>query len=214
MVVHIGYWCAKSITSKIEGLRMGFIKKYLYDSDLWKRKYDNITGKDVETVMKGFIITNDKSWGNYETNQQREFKRYAFKKVVDWGLEAVPSLYKLLNDSDSNVRYSAIKALQEIDTNENINDPEFYNPIIKLKYDPDDSIRSAAELPEVIKDNMIFINENTIQEDNTGDDNYSKDDDSYYSRHDRTVRKKRLPDQLIDENDEYMEDIIAGLHKQ
>lgn len=69
---------------------MGFIKKYLYDPDLWKTEYDNITGKDVETVLQGSIITNDKSWGNYETNQQREFKRYAFKKVVDLGLKQFP----------------------------------------------------------------------------------------------------------------------------
>ena len=123
---------------------MGFIKKYLYDSDIPKRKYDNITGKDVETVMKESIITNDKSWGNYETNQQKEIKRYAFKKVVELGLKAVPSLYNLLKDSDPRIRYSAIDALLEIDTNENINDPEFYNPIIQLKYDSDDSIRRAA----------------------------------------------------------------------
>jgi len=114
---------------------MGFIKKFLYDPDRPKRKYNNITGKDVETVMKESIITNDTSWGNYETKQQKEVKRYAFKKVVDLGLEAVPSLYKLLKDSDPKVRYSAIEALQEIDTNENINDPEVYKPIIKLKYD-------------------------------------------------------------------------------
>ncbi len=123
---------------------MGFIKKYLYDPDLPKKEYDNITGKNVETVIKESIITNDTSWSNYETNQQKEVKRYAFKKVVDLGLEAVPSLYKLLKDSDPKVRYSAIKALQEIDTNEDINDPEFYNPIIKLKYDSDDSIRKCT----------------------------------------------------------------------
>jgi hypothetical protein len=64
---------------------MGFIKKYLYDPDIPKRKYDNITRKDVKTVIKESIITNDTSWSNYETNQQKEVKSYAFKKVVDLG---------------------------------------------------------------------------------------------------------------------------------
>lgn len=48
---------------------MGFIKKYLYDSDRPKGKYDNITARDVKKVIKESIITNDTFWGNYETNQ-------------------------------------------------------------------------------------------------------------------------------------------------
>jgi hypothetical protein len=194
---------------------MGFIKKYLYDPDLWKTEYDNITRKDVETVIKESIITNDTSWINYETNQQKEVKRYAFKKVVDSGLEAVPSLYKLLKDSDPKVRYSAIEALLEINTNENINDPKFYTPIIKLKYDPDDSIRCAAELAEVFRDNLILFKQD--DEDNTVDNTFSSDDDTIFptnESYDKKPRKKRFSDQLIDENDEYMDDIIAGLHKQ
>lgn len=193
---------------------MGFIKKYLYDSDRPKRKYDNITARDVKKVIKESIITNDTSWGNYETNQQKEVKRYAFKKVVDLGLEAVPSLYKLLKDSDSRVRYSAIDALEKIDSNENINDPDFYKPIIQLKYDSDDSIRTSAELAEVFRDNLILIKQD--DEDNTEDNTYTSDDDTIYptnETYDKEPRKKRLSDQLIDENDEYMDDIIAGLHK-
>ncbi|UTB32859.1 MAG: hypothetical protein NKF70_00840 [Methanobacterium sp. ERen5] len=72
----------------------GFIKKYLYDPDLPKRKYDNITGNDIETTIKESIITNDTSWGNYEINQQKEVKIYAYKKVLDLGLKAIPYLYK------------------------------------------------------------------------------------------------------------------------
>lgn len=183
---------------------MGFIKKYLYDPDLPKREYDNITARDIKKVIKESIITNDTSWGNYETNQQKEVKIYAFKKVVDLGLEAVPSLYKLLKDSDPKVRYNAIKALQEIETNENINDPEFYTPIIKLKYDPDDSIRSAAEYAEVVRDNLIFIKENGNGEDNNSDNNtYPSDDDTIYPTTGKNDKKPRkgLSDQLIDEND-------------
>ena len=144
---------------------MGFIKKYLYDSDIPKRKYDNITARDVKKVIKESIITNDTSWGNYETNQQKEVKRYAFKKVVDLGLEAVPALYKLLKDSDPRVRYRAIEALQEINANENINDPEFYTPIIKLKYDSEEIIRRAANLAEVSRDNLILIKQDRNEDD-------------------------------------------------
>lgn len=193
---------------------MGFIKKYLYDPDLPKRKYDNIKAKDVETVIKKSIITNDKSWGNYETNQQKEIKRYAFKKVVDLGLEAVPSLYKLLKDSDPKVRYSAIEALEEINTNENINDPEFFTPITQLKYDSNDIIRSSAELAEVLRDNLILIKKDHHEE--YRDNTYSSNDDSIYSntkKYDKKPKQKMLSDQLIDENDEYMDDIIAGFHK-
>ena len=195
-------------------MKMGFIKKYLYDPDLWKTEYDNITRKDVKKVIKKSIVTGDTSWSNYETNQQKEFKRYAFKKVVDLGLEAVPSLYKLLKDSDAKVRYRAIEALEKIDANENINDPEFYNPIIKLKYDSDESIRASAELAEVYRDNLILFKQD---EDNTVDNTFSSDDDTIYptnETYDKKPRKKGLSDQLIDENDEYMDDIIAGLPKQ
>ena len=194
---------------------MGFIKKYFVHSDRPKRKYDNITARDVKRVIRESIITNDNSWGNYETNQQREVKRYSFKKVVELGSEAVPRLYKLLKDSDPRVRYNAIEALQKIDANEDINDPEFYNPIIKLKYDPDDRIRASAELAEVYRDNLILFKQD--DEDNTGDNIFSSDDDTIYptnETYNKESRKKRFTDELIDDNDEYMDDIIAGLPKQ
>jgi hypothetical protein len=105
--------------------------------------------------------------------------------------------------------------LEKIDANENINDPEFYTPIIKLKYDPDDSIRASAELAEVYRDNLILFKED--DEDNNVDNTFSSDDDTIYptnETYDKKPMKKRFSDQLIEENDEYMDDIIAGLHKQ
>jgi hypothetical protein len=200
----------------VGGIYIGFIKKYLYDPDRPKRKYDNITEKDVETAIKESILTNDTSWGNYETNQQKEVKMYAFKKVVDLGLEAIPSLYKLLENSDPKVRYRAIEALEKINANEYIKDPDFYNPIIKLKYDPDSKIRSAALLAYTLRINLMMINVDSIEEDTAENTAYSSDDDTLYSTiemHDKEPKKKNLSEQLIDENDKYMDDIIAGIHK-
>jgi hypothetical protein len=63
-------------------MKMGFIKKYLYDPDLWKTEYDNITRKDVEKVIKESIVTGDTSWANYETNQQKNLKDMPLKKLL------------------------------------------------------------------------------------------------------------------------------------
>lgn len=117
-------------------------------------------------------------WGDYETNQQKEVKRYAFKKVVELGLEAVPPLYKLLKDPDSRVRYSAIETLQEINTNEDINDPDFYKPIIKLKYDSEEIIRRTANVAEISRDNLLLIKQDGYADDNEVN-NYSSDDTIY-----------------------------------
>lgn len=104
--------------------------------------------------------------------------------------------------------------MEEIDNNENINNPEFYTPIIQLKYDSDDSIRSAAELAEVLRDNLILIKKDRHEED--WDNTFSSDDDTIYPTTGKykEMMKKSLSNQLIDENDEYMDDIIAGLYKR
>lgn len=49
------------------------------------------------------------------------------------------------------------------------------------------------------------------------DNDYPSDDDTIYptnKTNDKKPRQKSLSDELIDESDDYMDDIIAGLHKQ
>jgi len=63
-----------------------------------------------------------------------------------------------------------------------------------------------------LRNNLILINPE--EENNIWDNTYSSDDDIIHhttGKYDKEPREKRLSDQLIDE---YMDDIIAGLHKQ
>jgi hypothetical protein len=63
--------------------------------------------------------------------------------------------------------------------------------------------------------NLLLIKQDGYSDDNNND-NYSSDDTIYSTTetYDKENRKKSLSEQLIEENDEYMDDIIAGLHKQ
>ncbi len=104
--------------------------------------------------------------------------------------------------------------MEEINANEYIKDPDFYNHIIKLKYDSDESIRIAANVAEVTRDNLILINKTDMQ---TIMGLITIPQTIQYTllmrRMLKKPRNKRLSDELKDDNDDFMDDIIAGLRK-
>jgi hypothetical protein len=76
-------------------------------------------------------------------------------------------------------------------------------------------IRLAANVAEVYRDNLILIKRYRKEDYHTEDDNYFPDDEIYpiTETNDKESKKKSLSEQLIEENDEYMDDIFANLDK-